>query len=62
MCILCKWVSREGALDETGDDQMWRAATDSDEYMIIDLGSNNFFVTCLRTVCAVIGGPDTTLG
>ena len=36
----------EGALDETSDGQMWQAASDSDEYMIIDVGSSDFFVAC----------------
>ena len=37
---------RAGALDDTSSDQMWRAATDSDENMIIDIGSNNYYVPC----------------
>eukprot|EP00434_Breviolum_minutum_P033361 symbB.v1.2.029519.t2/scaffold3162.1/size62156/3 len=32
------------ALDDTDGDKMWRAAEDTGEYMIIDVGSNDFFV------------------
>ncbi|CAE7551676.1 SSPO [Symbiodinium sp. CCMP2456] len=37
-------TAKIGALDDTSSDQMWRAATDSDENMIIDIGSNNYYV------------------